>query len=107
MTEEEFKSLEKEYFQEKEVQELKTEISFLCCPVCGHRLTGRLGEPKGDDLAFKAYIECDNCDLFHAENEQYHFMYEEGNVRARALKDVMKRVDPYIKAIAEHTDDND
>ena len=108
MTEEEFKCLEKKYFKEKEVQELKKEISFLCCPVCGHSLTGRIGEPQGDTLDFKAYIDCDCCDLFHAESKSWYSNYQkENNVQATALKDVMKIVDPYIKAIAENTEDKE
>ena len=108
MTEEEFKDLEKKYFQEKEVQELKKEISFLCCPVCGQRLTGRIGEPKGDTLDFKAYIDCNRCNLFHAESKSWYSNYRtENNVRVSALKDVMKIVDPHIRVIAENTEDKE
>ena len=97
MTEEEFKGLEEKYFRAKQVRDLITEISYLCCPLCGHSLTGSVGKPDTDTWLFHAHIDCKGCDLFHAESKNAYHCGDRNN-ETIALKDVMARVDPYIKA---------
>ena len=92
-----FKELEERYFKEKKVHDLKVSITSFRCPICGHHLSGRTGREVGDTLDFRAFIYCKGCGMFNAESSRWFSMYEDGGIKAEAIKDVMERVRPYIK----------
>lgn len=92
-----FKDLEERYFKEKKVYDLKVIITSFRCPVCGHHLSGRIGREEGDTLDFRAFIYCKGCGMFNAESSRFYSMYEDGNVKAEALEDVIEKVRPHIK----------
>ena len=102
-----FKELEERYFKEKKVHDLKVSITSFRCPVCGHHLTGDICKPWGDTLDFHASIYCKNCGMFDAGSSRWFSLYEDDNVKATALEDVMERVKPYIKTFGTPIDEED
>jgi hypothetical protein len=93
-----FKDIEEMYLRLKKVHDLKVIITSFRCPVCGHHLSGRIGDGEGDTLDFRAFIYCKGCGMFNAESSKTYSMYERGNIKAEALEDVIEKVRPYIKA---------
>lgn len=92
-----FKDIEEMYLRLKKIHDLKVSITSFRCPVCGHHLSGRIGDGEGDTLDFRAFIYCKGCEMFNAESSRFYSMYELGNIKAEALEDVIEKVRPYIK----------
>lgn len=102
-----FKDIEEMYFREKKIHDLKVIITSFRCPVCGHHLSGRIGREEGDTLDFRAFIYCKGCEMFNAESSRFYSMYEDGNVKAEALEDVIEKVRPYIKVFGSQIEEEE